>query len=138
MAAIRRSYVSGCTGSPFHQQSGVHLSVFIIIAHRAYEKTRAVRQSILFSVARIFWSARSLRLTAIAIALGFLVLYGALVTLKAWQYGHNLDWYHHPDKNGRVHAYLTHPMIIFELISKTSSLNYILTTHDVIISRLCF
>lgn len=80
----------------------------------------AVRQSILFSVARIFWSARSLRLTAIAIALGFLVLYGALVTLKAWQYGHNLDWYHHPDKNMRVHAYLTHPMIIFELINCVS------------------
>lgn len=97
MAAIRRSYVFGCTGSPFHRQS--------------------VRQSILFSVARIFWSVRSLRLTVIAIALVFLVLYGALVTQKAWQYGHNLDWYHRPDKNGRVHAYLTHPMIIFELIT---------------------
>ncbi|KAG1736771.1 hypothetical protein EDB19DRAFT_1020375 [Suillus lakei] len=77
----------------------------------------AVRQSILFSVARIFWSTKSLRFTAIAIALGFLVLYGALVTQKAWQYGHNLDWYHHPDKDGRVHAYLSRPEIIFELIT---------------------
>ncbi|KAG0705315.1 hypothetical protein DFH29DRAFT_873128 [Suillus ampliporus] len=77
----------------------------------------AVRQSILFSVARIFWSARSLRLTAIVIALVFLVLYGALVTQKAWQYGHDLDWYNHPDNNGKVHVYSSHPMVIFELIT---------------------
>ncbi|KAG1748950.1 uncharacterized protein EDB91DRAFT_824732 [Suillus paluster] len=77
----------------------------------------AVRQSILFSVARIFWSMRLLRLTAIIISVVFLVLYGALVTQKAWQYGHDLNWYHHPDKHGKVHAYLSHPMVIFELMT---------------------
>ncbi|KAG2115529.1 hypothetical protein DEU56DRAFT_176124 [Suillus clintonianus] len=77
----------------------------------------AVRQSILFSVARIFWSARSSRLTTIIIAVVFLVLYGALTAQRAWQYGHNLDWYNHPDKNGRAHVYLSHPMVIFELIT---------------------
>lgn len=81
----------------------------------------AVRQSILFSVARIFWSARSLRLTTIAIALVFLVLYGALVTQNAWQFGHGHDWCHRPDKNGQVHVYLTYPIIIFELITNRVS-----------------
>ncbi|KAJ8584466.1 hypothetical protein M405DRAFT_746953 [Rhizopogon salebrosus TDB-379] len=77
----------------------------------------AVRQSILFSLARIFWGTRSLRLLAYTISLTFLVFYGALVSQKAWQYGHNLDWYSHPNTNGKVNAYLTRPMIIFELIT---------------------
>ncbi|KAG1790919.1 uncharacterized protein HD556DRAFT_670773 [Suillus plorans] len=85
----------------------------------------AVRQNILFSVARIFWSARSLRLKVIGIALAFLVLYGALVAQRAWQYGHDLDWYddwyNHPDENEQEHVYLTHPVIIFELITNCVS-----------------
>jgi len=112
--------------------------MLISVAHWVYGNIRAVRQSILFSVARIFWSARSLRLTVIAIALIFLVLYGALMAQKAWQYGHDLDWCHHPDKNGQVHAYLAHPITVYELISKTSDLNDIPNTHEDFNSRPCF
>lgn len=138
MTATRYPYVPGCTGLPFHQLSGAHLPVFISVTHWACRKTRAVRQSILFSVARIFWSARSLRLKVIAIALVFLVLYGALVAQRAWQYGHDFDRYNRPDKNEQKHAHLTHPVAIFELISKSSGLNHILTTDDNINSGLRF
>lgn len=87
----------------------------------------AVRQSILFSVARIFWSARSLRLQVIAIALVFMVLYGALVAQRALQYGHDLDRYNRPDKNERKHAHLTHPVTIFELITDCVSDTIVVT-----------
>ncbi|KAG2048760.1 hypothetical protein BDR06DRAFT_747709 [Suillus hirtellus] len=87
----------------------------------------AVRQSILFSVARIFWSTRSLRLKVIAIALAFLVLYAALVAQRAWQYGHDLDRHNRPDKHEHKHAHLTHPVTIFELITDCVSDTIVVT-----------
>jgi len=105
---------------------------------RLNDKIRAVRQSILFSLARIFWSTRSLRCITYTIAFIFLVFYGALVSQKAWQFGHNLNWYNHPDHNGKVRAYLTRPMVIFELISETLILNQIMTTDEFANSGLCF
>jgi hypothetical protein len=126
-----QSLLSGCTLLPFHQPSGVYLPASISRC-RLNDKIRAVRQSILFSLARIFWGTRSLRLLAYTISLIFLVFYGALVSQKAWQYGHNLNWYSHPNTNGKVNAYLTRPMIIFELISETSILNQIMTIDDLL------
>lgn len=101
------------------------------------DKIRAVRQSILFSLARIFWSTRSLRCITYTIASVFLVFHGALVSQKAWQYGHDLNWYNHPDENGKVRAYLTRPMIIFELISETPIVNQIMTADEFLLTADC-
>ncbi|KAG1835613.1 hypothetical protein EV424DRAFT_1340691 [Suillus variegatus] len=69
----------------------------------------------------------SLRLKVIAIALVFLVLYGALVAQRAWQYGHDFDRYNRPDKNEQKHAHLTHPVAIFELITDCVSDTIVVT-----------
>ncbi|KAG2115528.1 hypothetical protein DEU56DRAFT_176011 [Suillus clintonianus] len=76
----------------------------------------AVRQSILFSIVRIVYETQHLRHMILGLAGLFLGLWAGLVAQKAWQYGHDTTWYH-TATTGKVHAFMTRPMVAFELMS---------------------
>ncbi|OAX41587.1 hypothetical protein K503DRAFT_767524 [Rhizopogon vinicolor AM-OR11-026] len=73
----------------------------------------AVRESILFSMARIVYGTQQLRRLLLGLAILFFGMWAGFVALKAWQYGHNTSWYH---SNGRVHTFMSPPVILYELI----------------------
>ncbi|KAG1769446.1 hypothetical protein EV702DRAFT_978710, partial [Suillus placidus] len=74
----------------------------------------AVRQSILFSIIRVVYATQHLRCLMLGLAGLFLGLWAGLVAQKAWNYGHDTSWYQTP---GKVHAYMTQPMVVFELMT---------------------
>lgn len=73
----------------------------------------AVRQSILFSIVRIVYATQHLRRLIFCLAGLFLGLWAGLVAQKAWNYGHDTSWYR---TTGKVHVFMTRPMIAFELM----------------------
>lgn len=44
----------------------------------------------------------------------FLCLWAGVVAQKAWNYGRNTSWY---QTTGRVHSFITRPMVVFELMT---------------------
>jgi len=74
----------------------------------------AVRESVLFSIARIVYQTQHLRRLLLCLALLFFIMWAGLTAQKAWQYGHDISWYHAP---GKPHASMTRPMILYELIA---------------------
>lgn len=74
----------------------------------------AVRQSILFSIVRIVYATQHLRRLIFCLSGLFLGLWAGLVAQKAWNYGHDTSWY---QTTGKVHVFLTRPMIVFELMA---------------------
>ncbi|KAG1836647.1 hypothetical protein DFJ58DRAFT_749734 [Suillus subalutaceus] len=74
----------------------------------------AVRLSILFSIVRIVYETQHLRRLILGLAGLFLGLWAGVVAQKAWGFGHNTSWY---QTTGKVHAFLTQPMVAFELMS---------------------
>lgn len=73
----------------------------------------AVRQSILFSVVRVVY-ATHLRRLVLGLAGIFLCLWAGIVAQKAWNYMHVTSWH---QTTGKVHASMTQPMVVFELMT---------------------
>ena len=78
---------------------------------------RAVRESMLFSIARIVYGTQYLRRLSLGLSVLFFCMWAAVVGQKAWHYGHSVLT--HP--GGLVYAFMTRPMVVYELTSAAFS-----------------
>lgn len=91
--------------------------------HSAYgslkpSASRAVRMSILYSVARIAHSTKRMRRMVTALAALFSVFFLSFTAMKVWWFSHDLSWLEQPSFYTKPASWMPYSLCVYELCSK--------------------